>query len=895
MPLAAQDPVSEADFCEKRRITAHLIEGKTVSEVYRFGPFEFRADRYELLREGAPIRMEPKPLEVLAELVRHAGELVTKAELMETVWAERVVTESVIARCINKLRVALDDESQALVRTVHGYGYRFMGSVVPVQDEQADVAKGADVEPPRAGDTPPMRPNWRLIHPLDERGAVWLAAHEKTGERRVFKFGLEPQQIRSLRREISIHRLLQKGLGERGDIARLLDFNLQALPYFLELEYCQQGNLADWCASADGADRIPLQTRVDLMAQAAETLAAAHSLGVLHRDIKPSNLLIWTGADGKPRIRWSDFGSGRLLEPERLSELGITQLGSTQTISSEVIALQGTLNYLAPELLRGETPTIRSDLYALGVMLYQVLAGDLRKPMAVGWEENVSDELLRSDVAACAHDNPALRLSSAGELAVRLRSLEDRRQRLIEERRRQQESALLQRKLDRARARRPWLGAAILALVAGTAVSLSESLQAVRSRDEARAQAAIADAVVNFLDQDILAEGSPFSVSGDGGARVTVREAVDRAAASLGGRFPDQPQVEASIRAAIGQVYVEDGDYPAAEQQVRAAVKLARQISGGVDERIVRAEYGLAFTLAVEQKFSEARAWLDQANREVARRGEVSLVTAQRRDVINGNYYFALQDFRAATPWFESALAEIPKTKTPDVSQLVIRQTSLAWCYTALGRFDEARRLYVAALSAVKLAEKSGGTLTGTVEERYGIGLFLAGHDTDAKAMLQTAYAELKRAIGDDGLTAEALTYLGWLELREGHAAQAVTMLREAHQQEVASAGEDHRMSLRALACLGLAEIASGAQVSGLSDLSAAVTHYERSLGATAAETQLFTFLLLEQSVVSKQAPQDIDQRLHALTADRLAQAAPWEDWRQRLAHLRSTVVHART
>jgi eukaryotic-like serine/threonine-protein kinase len=867
---------------------------KTLSEVYRFGPFELQVDRHELLREGIPLRIEPKPLEVLAELVRHAGELVTKAELMESVWADRVVTESVIARCINKLRAALDDESQTLICTVHGYGYRFAGKVVCVPDESATAADGAAVAPPRAGDTPPLRPNWRLSQLLDERGAVWLAIHEKTGEKRVFKYGLEPHRVRSLRREISIHRLLQRGLGERGDIARLLDFNLQLLPYFLELEYCPQGNLSDWCASQGGVDRVALDIRLELMAQAAGALAAAHALGVLHMDIKPSNLLVWTGGDGRPRIRWSDFGSGRLLEPWRLSELGITHLGSTRTATSEVIALQGTLNYLAPELLRGETPTIRSDLYALGVVLYQIVAGDLRKPLAVGWEENVTDELLRSDIAASAHDNPGLRLASADELADRLRCLGERRLKLAEERRRQQESALLRQRLDRARARRPWLAAATLTLVAGTCVSLWEFLQAVRSRDEARAQAGIADAVVNFLDQDILSAGSPFSVSSNGGGRLSVREAVDRAAENLSGRFPHQPEVEASIRATIGQVYVEDGDYPAAEKQVRAAVQLARGTPGGVDERILRAEYGLVFTLSVEQKFSEAHELLEEANRELARRHEMSSVTALRRDVINGNYYFALQDYSAAAPWFEHALTEALQTNPTDVSQIAIRQTSLAWCYTATRRFDDAWRLYKQALTAVRSAEKDGGTLTGTVEERYGIGLFLAGHETDARAMLQSAHEQLKRAIGDDGLTAEALTYLGWLELREGHAAQAVPTLREAYRQEVASAGARHRMSLRALACLGLAEIASGQPDAGLADLGAAVTRYERELGAAAAETQLFAFLLLEHDVASGHVPDDAAQRIHDLTADRLTQAAPWEDWRPRLALLESRIGRMR-
>ena len=862
-----------------------------MSENYKFGSFELRVDRYELLRAGNPIRMEPKPLEVLAELLRHAGELVTKAELMETVWAERVVTESVITRCINRLRAALEDESQTLIHTVHGHGYRFMGEV-QVARETDTPPTAAEFTRLRPNDSPPMRANWRLVRALDERGAVWLATHDKTHEQRVFKFALEPRQIRALRREITIHRLLQRGLGNRDDIARLLDFNLEVLPYFIEIEYCREGNLTDWSAGAGGLGAIATGTRLDLMIQAAESLAAAHSLGVLHRDIKPSNLLIWTDGDGRPRIRWADFGSGHLLEPERLAALGITQLGATRTVSTGVTTLQGTLNYLAPEVLRGESPTVRSDLYAFGVMLYQVLVGDLRKPLTVGWEENVGDELLRSDIAACAHDSPAARLGSADELATRLRTLEVRRLRLGAERQREREAAILKQRLDRGRARRPWLAAAALALIAGIGVSLWAFHRAVASEHMAHTQAQIAGAVIDFMDHDVLADASPFSVNDNGGAPETVRQAVDRAAAALNGRFVHQPRVAASIRAVIGQVYVEDGDYGAAERQFRQAVLLADQTPGPTDERVIQAEYGLAFTLTVRQEFAEARTWLERANRQLAELGRISALAAQQRDVINGNYYFARQEFRAATPWFERSLASALRASPRDVSQIVIRETSLAWCYSAMRRFNEAASLYAAALTAVRKAEKNGGTLTGTVEERYGIGLFLAGHDARAAAMLHSAYAQLERTIGDDGLTAEALTYLGWLELREGHPAQAVGILRKAYKDEVASAGPTHRMTLRALACLGLAEMASGAEESGQAHLSAAVSGYWRALGPDAAETQLFTLLLLERSGGASKPSTLALRRLAALRARRIAQAAPWEHWRTRLAVLEVRLAH---
>jgi DNA-binding winged helix-turn-helix (wHTH) protein/tetratricopeptide (TPR) repeat protein len=865
-----------------------------VADLYRFGPFELNPGQLQLRRGETLLKIEPKPLEVLAELVHNAGELVTKNELMDGVWAGRVVTESVIARCIAKLRTALDDESQTLILTVHGYGYRFTGEVQRCTEEPArgdgSAARNFSL---KAGDAPPLRPRWRLVRPLDAHGGVWLAQHDKTDQKRVFKFALEPQQTRILKRELTIHRVLRRGLGERDDIARLLDYNLESLPYFLEIEYYPEGSLSDWCAAAGGAGSIPLPLRVELMAQAAEGLAAAHALGVLHLDIKPSNLLVSTSPDGRPHVRWSDFGNSRLLQPGRLSEFGITRLASTQTLGMDRPA-EGTLHYIAPELFRGETATVRSDLYAMGVMLYQLVAGDLRKPVAAGWELNIADEMLRADVAATANGDPAQRMSSADELAKRLRGIEQRRITLDAERARAREDAGLRRKLEYARARRPWLVAAGVALTTGLAASLWSYRAAVQARDEARSQAAIADAVINFLDQDILSAGSPFSVSGDSPGGLTVRQTVDRAEAKLAGRFPTQPAVEAAIRAAIGQVYVEDGEYDKAEKQVRTAVRLGSSGAGGTDLRTVRAEYGLVFALTVEQKFGQAKELLEEANSALAHARNVDLLTASRRDVINGNYYFALQDYGRAAPYFEQALAESLQHDSSDISQIAIRRTSLAWCYAALGRVDEAQKLYAAALDEVKHAEKNGGTLTGTVEERYGIGLFLAGRDADAEKMLKAAYADLHATIGDDGLTEEALTFLGWLELREGRTSEANAALHTAYAAEVASSGAEHRMSLRAQACLGLAEIASGERADGLQALTQAVDAYDKIMGPATPEAQLFKFWLVSTQLDSDTASSTVRAMLSQLDARQIALADPRENWHEKLHLLQSQLLLAK-
>jgi len=117
----------------------------------------------------------------------------------------------------------------------------------------------------------------------------------------------------------------------------------------------------------------------------AEAVAAAHGIGILHKDLKPANILIVPGASGTWQIKIADFGSASLFDPSRLQALGITNLGFTQTATHDASTLTGTLMYLAPEVLAGQSPSTSSDVYALGVILYQLLLCDFRKPLAPGW------------------------------------------------------------------------------------------------------------------------------------------------------------------------------------------------------------------------------------------------------------------------------------------------------------------------------------------------------------------------------------------------------------------------------------------------------------------------------------------------------------------------------
>ena len=387
---------------------------------YRFDDAEFDEARFGLWVAGRRVDLEQRPLQVLAMLLRRVDEVVLRADLFDTVWEGRPTVDNVLANAITKLRKALGDAGRRVVN-VPRVGYRLRG---PVERQVVGRHAAAPVQL-EAGQPVPGREHFRLHECLDPSasGAVWLVRHEKTGEQRVYKFAGDDERLAALKREVTIYRLLRESLGERDDFVRLIDWNFETRPYWLQSEYAGR-DLACWATDSPALADATVEQRIEWFLGIADAVAAAHGAGVLHKDLKPSNVLVAAHAGGW-QYRVADFGSGRLLEPGRLEELGITRLG--MTVTSALPTDSGvTLLYLAPEVLGGAAPSVKSDVYALGLILFQMVVGDLRRTLAPGWEEAVDDELLREDIAAATHGDPARRLASVDLLAQRLRSREAR-------------------------------------------------------------------------------------------------------------------------------------------------------------------------------------------------------------------------------------------------------------------------------------------------------------------------------------------------------------------------------------------------------------------------------------------------------------------------------------
>ncbi len=269
--------------------------------------------------------------------------------------------------------------------------------------------------------------DWQLDRLLGRgtSGEVWLATHTALDQRRVFKFCLTEVAARSLRREARLLRRLSDGSTVLPGHIPLREASLDDPPWFIAMDYLEGAiDLPKWWDQHGGEAGIPEAARLTIVAQAALALQVAHDAGILHRDVKPSNLLITGTPQDASSIRaWLvDFGVGAIDESRRLHFL-------TQTRTSEdpKSSASGTLLYQAPEVKDGQPATVKSDLFSLGVILYQLLRGDLQRSLPPDWQPTIDDPLLRDDLSRCLAGEPSSRLSGASALAERLQSITQRR------------------------------------------------------------------------------------------------------------------------------------------------------------------------------------------------------------------------------------------------------------------------------------------------------------------------------------------------------------------------------------------------------------------------------------------------------------------------------------
>ena len=378
-----------------------------------------------------------KAVEVHGLTVTVAKRLESKAQPSQILLSAKAFNDA--RRSVTSDELDLPD----LAWQLHGC-YRLKGLGQAVEIAEVGVPGVAPLKPPEGRwDDPdmingwrpardkrvPQLPNWILEKKLGEGGfgEVWQARAEQGHGKRVFKFCFQRERVRSLKQEVRLFEFLTRELGHRDDIATLEEWHFKdAAPYWLAFQYSPGGNLLDWSRDKGSLLDVPLSTRVEIVAKVADALAAAHSVGVVHKDVKPSNILITEDQVGV-RIKLLDFGLGWIC-PDKLRECRESRLSMSGIGSDEPSSGAGSLYYMAPELIDERTidPTPSTDIYALGVVLYQLVVGNFTATPAQGFA-SVHDELLREDIQACLQFDPRRRLANAAELAARLRALSRRR------------------------------------------------------------------------------------------------------------------------------------------------------------------------------------------------------------------------------------------------------------------------------------------------------------------------------------------------------------------------------------------------------------------------------------------------------------------------------------
>ncbi|MCZ6779212.1 MAG: protein kinase [Acidobacteria bacterium] len=299
--------------------------------------------------------------------------------------------------------------------------------------------------------------------------------------------------------------------------------------------------------------KLGLRERLDLFARVCDAAHHGHQKGIIHRDLKPGNIIV--DSDGRPKI--FDFGVARATDSDMV----------VPTLQTDVGQLIGTLPYMSPEQCEADPHDIdtRSDVYALGVVLYHLLTGKLPydlKSSPVHKAPRIIRERLPTDPGVVRPDLPrdvrtimlkALHKEREHRYQSAFGLAQDLRRYLRGEAIQALPSSVLYQVRVFARRNKPLIGAvaAVFLILAGSVVvttSLYFEARAERARAETQRERMLA--AMDYL-HDVLHSADAFKV----GKEIKLGELLDIYGATLDGAFPDQPEVEAAVRTAIGKAY----------------------------------------------------------------------------------------------------------------------------------------------------------------------------------------------------------------------------------------------------------------------------------------------------------------------------------------------------
>jgi len=696
-----------------------------------------------------------------------------------------------------------------------------------------DLATSLD---PAVAPHPALIGRYRIIRLLGEGGMGTVYEAEQEEPRRivalkVIKLGLpSPDRLRRFRHESqALARLQHPGIAQIYE-SGTADTGFGPQPY-LAMEFIRGLPLRQYAE----VHQLNARQRLMLMVKVCEAVHHAHQRGLIHRDLKPSNILV--DETGQPKIL--DFGVARVTQADG-------QGGEEQpTMQTGLGQIVGTLAYMSPEQVLGDPLEVdtRSDVYTLGVILYELLSGRLpyevshrQLPEAVHTireedpvELSSIDRSYRGDIETIVRraleKDKTRRYASAADLGADI-------QRYLHDEpiaaRPPSASYQLQKFARRHRGMMAGLAAVFVVLLAGVAVSTSQAIRANRAgqaalkeRDRATAaeqaakqaeRAAIEDrnravaaeitakAVNDFLQNDLLSQAGA-SAQAHPGTRpdpdLKVRTALDRAAAGIAQRFEKQPLVEASIRQTIGNAYMDLGIYPEAQKHLERAIELRRRLLGEDHPDTLSVMSDLAFLYRAEGNFTQAEPLASKVL-EIRRRllGEDHPETLYAMNNLGLLYRF--EGKPAPAEALLSKVLEIrQRTSGEQDPATLYAMSALGYVYQVQGKYKQAETVLSKALE-IRLrvsGKKHPSTLVATDEvatvyyrqRKYALAESLFAKNLEIR----------RRVLGEEHPdTLDTMNNLGAAYRAEGKYDQAEMLLSKALETKRRVLGEQHPSTL---------------------------------------------------------------------------------------------------